>query len=140
MQELIVATFILGAEEYGVEVNKVQEIIRVPQNRSKLPNTTDHDLGITNLRGHIIPIIDLKRKFLKVATEFTDESRVMVVESNSQKVGIVVDEVLEVIKFPAEEVVPPDSLNAGIEAGYLLGIVKHGERLLILLEADKILQ
>lgn len=135
-----IVTFVLGAEEYGIELSKVQEIIRVPLKRSKLPNTAQYNLGIANLRGNIIPVIDLKNILYNKETEFTDESRLIVLESNAVKLGVVVDEVLEVMQFSQEEVVSPDSIGSVEDSDNVRGIVKHGERLLILLDVDKLMQ
>ncbi|MGI5921911.1 MAG: chemotaxis protein CheW [Syntrophomonadaceae bacterium] len=136
--EMQTVAFVLGQEEYGMEISKVQEIIRVPEKTTKLPNTSDYNLGVTNLRGSVIPVIDLKRKFMNIPSEFTDETRVIVVEIGSGKVGLVVDEVLEVIKFPENIIAPTTVVNTGLQADYLLGIAKLQERLLILLDVDKI--
>lgn len=139
MEEKQTVAFILGTEEYGIEISKVQEIIRIPQNRTKLPNSCDFHLGVTNLRGNVIPIIDLKMKFMGIATEFTDESRVIVIEVGAGKIGLVVDEVLEVIKFSSEIIEKTNSINTGFESDFLLGLAKLDERLLIMLDVEKIL-
>jgi purine-binding chemotaxis protein CheW len=135
--ELQSVVFRLGEEEYGIDIGKVQEIIRLPE-ITKLPNTADYVLGIINLRGRIIPIIDLKRKFLQETSHRKEETRVIVLETGSQKVGIIVDEVSEVVKIPLDLVVAADSIGTSIEAEYLLGVAKFNERLLILPDTDKI--
>jgi purine-binding chemotaxis protein CheW len=138
VDEIQTVAFILGKEEYGMEISKVQEIIRVPQKTTQLPNTAEYILGVTNLRGNVIPVIDLKKKFVSISSEFTDETRVIVVEIGSTKVGLVVDEVLEVLKLPTDIIVPTAVINTGIQDDYLLGVAKLNERLLILLDVDKI--
>lgn len=135
--EMQVVVFSLGQVEYGGDITKVQEIIRLPE-ITALPGTANYILGIINLRGSIIPIIDLKKKLGLPGAEITDETRVIVVEINSQKVGLVVDEVSEVISFSSEEIVPADAVGFGIQEKYLLGVVRISERLLILLSLDRI--
>lgn len=135
--EMQVVVFSLGQEEYGGDITRVQEIIRLPE-VTTLPNTAGYILGIINLRGSIIPIIDLKKKFRFPSSEITDETRVIVVEINSEKVGLIVDEVSEVISFPIQEVVSADGIGFGIQGEYFLGVVRLDERLLILLNLEKI--
>lgn len=136
--DMEIVVFVLGEEEYGIEIGKVQEIIRVPEGTTKLPNTADYFMGVTNLRGDIIPIIDLKQKFLQIYTEYSDETRVVVIEIASNKIGLVVDEVVEVMKISADMIMMTDVINTGIQVDYLLGIARLDERLLLLLNEDKI--
>jgi len=136
-KEMQTVVFALGKEEYGIDISKVQEIIRLPE-ITKLPNTADYILGIINLRGNIIPVLDPKKKFLGAVSEYGEEARVVVVETGSARMGLVVDLVSEVRKLPPGSVVSPDSLGTGIHKEYLLGIVKLDQRLLILLDVDKV--
>ncbi len=123
--------------EYGVPITKVQEIIpmAVP---TRLPQVPDFVEGIINLRGRIIPIIDLKKRFAMNASEVTSESRSVVVEVDGQTVGIIVDEVSEVLRLPQDSIEPPPAVMGGITAEYLTGVGKLEDRLLILLDMDKI--
>lgn len=116
--EIQVVVFKLGQAEYGGDITRVQEIIRLPD-VTALPNTADYILGIINLRGSIIPIIDLKKKFGFASAEKSDETRVIVVEIGSNKVGLIVDEVSEVVSFPVEEVVSADVVRFGIQGEHL---------------------
>lgn len=136
---LEIVAFILGEEEYGMEIAKVQEIIRVPEKTTKLPNTAEYFLGVTNLRDDVIPVIDLKRKFMNTKTEYTEETRVVVIEVAAKKIGLIVDEVVEVMKIPADMIMMTETINASINVDYLLGIARLNERLLILLNGDTIL-
>lgn len=124
--------------EYGVPITKVQEIIPMTT-PTKLPQTPDFVEGIINLRGKIIPIIDLKKRFNMGASEITGETRSVVVEVEGQTVGIIVDEVSEVLRLPVSSIEPPPAVMGGITAEYLKGVGKLGDRLLILLDMDKIL-
>ncbi len=130
--------FTLGKEEYGIDIGKVQEIIRLPS-ITRLPNTVDYILGIINLRGCVIPIVDTKKKFMFIDSEITDDTRVIIVEIEGSRVGLIVDEVSEVLKIPEELVVPADNICTGIKMEYLLGVARFDSRLLILLNANKIL-
>jgi len=136
--ELQTVGFAIGREEYGIDISKVQEIIRLPE-ITKLPNTPDNVLGIANLRGSIIPVIDLKKKFINSESERGAESRVVVVEAGSKKAGLVVDQVSEVRKISRSSIVTAGSIGTNIEADYLFGVVRLEQRLLIMLCVDKIL-
>ena len=124
--------------EYGVPITKVQEIIPMA-NPTKLPQAPDFVEGIINLRGRIIPIIDLKKRFDMGASNITAESRSVVVEVEGQTVGIIVDEVSEVLRLATDSIEPPPAVVGGITSEYLTGVGKLQDRLLILLDMDKIL-
>ena len=137
-KEIQAVVFSLGEEEYGIDIGKVQEIIRLPE-VTRLPGTTDYVMGIINLRGSIIPIVDLKKMSMQIDSDFTDETRVIVLEIGAKKVGLIVDEVAEVINIPTELVVASQDIGTRIQAEYLLGIARLGQRLLILLNVERIL-
>jgi purine-binding chemotaxis protein CheW len=124
--------------EYGVPITKVQEIIpmTIP---TRLPQAPAFVEGIINLRGRIIPIIDLKKRFEMGSSEVTSETRSVVVEVEGHTVGIIVDEVSEVLRLATENIEPAPSIIGGIAAEYLTGVGKVDDRLLILLDMDKIL-
>lgn len=124
--------------EYGVPITQVQEIIPMA-NTTKLPQAPDFVEGIINLRGRIIPIIDLKKRFKMGSSAVTSDTRSVVVEVGGQTVGIIVDEVSEVLRLPVESIEPPPVVAGGIGADYLTGVGKLADRLLILLDMDKIL-
>ncbi|MGR6835249.1 chemotaxis protein CheW [Syntrophomonas erecta] len=124
--------------EYGVPITQVQEIITMV-NPTKLPQAPDFVEGIINLRGKIIPIIDLKKRFNMGQSQVTDDTRSVVVEVEGQTVGIIVDEVSEVLRLPVSSIEPPPAVVGGINAEYLTGVGKLDDRLLILLDMDKIL-
>ncbi|MEA1960099.1 MAG: chemotaxis protein CheW [Bacillota bacterium] len=124
--------------EYGVPITKVQEIIPMAT-PTKLPQVPDFVEGIINLRDRIIPIIDIKKRFGMSASAVTGESRSVVVEVEGQTVGIIVDEVSEVLRLSTDNIESPPAVIGGIAADYLTGVGKVEERLLILLDMDKIL-
>lgn len=138
--QLVVFTLNSGGTicEYGVPIVNVQEIIpmSVP---TKVPGTPCFVEGIINLRGQIIPIIDLKRKFNMEAADSDADARSVVVEVEGQTVGIIVDEVSEVLRLPVEGIEPPPGLIGNISEEFITGVGKHDGRLLILLDMNKIL-
>ena len=137
-QERQLVIFSLYGEEFGLEITKVREIVK-PREITRLPNVIDFVEGVTNLRGEVIPIIDLKKRFGVQATEMTDDSRIIIVDISSNRVGLVVDDVTEVLRIAENDIDPPPRTVAGLKAEYIQGIGKMGERLLILLDVDKIL-
>ena len=136
-QELQLVVFRLAKEEYGLPITKVQEINRlVPI--TKLPQTPAFMEGIINLRGRIIPVIDLRKRFSLAVSEHNDDTRIIIVEVSGQTVGIIVDAVTEVVRLPVAGVEPPPPTFI-LEAQYIYGVGKIDGRLLILLEIDNIL-
>jgi purine-binding chemotaxis protein CheW len=136
-QELQLVIFRLAKEEYGLPITKVQEINRlVPI--TKLPQTPSFMEGIINLRGRIIPVIDLRKRFSLAVSEYNDDTRIIIVEVSGQTVGIIVDAVTEVVRLPVASVEPPPPTFI-LEAQYIYGVGKVDDRLLILLEIDNIL-
>ena len=130
--------FQLGAELYGVEISRVHEIIRL-QSVTRVPRAPSFVEGVINLRGKVIPVVDLRRRFGLPTSEHTRASRIVVVEIGDQVVGIVVDGVSEVLRVNTATVEPPSPVVAGIDSEYLHGIAKLTDRLVILLDLDRIL-
>jgi purine-binding chemotaxis protein CheW len=134
---LQLVSFNLGEEEFGVDILKVQEINRmVPITR--VPNTPVYVEGVINLRGKVIPIIDLRRRFGLDRREQDKNTRIIVVEISGKVVGFVVDSVSEVLRIPKSVTEPPPPIIAGVEADYITAVGKLQDRLLILLDLDKI--
>lgn len=131
-------SFRLAREEYGIEITKVQEIILLGQ-ITRVPQTPDFIKGLINLRSTVIPVVDLRRRFGLAAEEPTDETRIMVVNVGGKTLGVIVDAVSEVLRVSQEQIVPPPPTVAGVGHEYLTGLVKLDNRLLILLNLDKIL-
>ena len=130
--------FQLGAELYGVEISRVHEIIRL-QSVTRVPRSPAFVEGVINLRGKVIPVVDLRRRFGLPTADHTRASRIVVVEIGDQVVGIIVDGVSEVLRVSSVIVEPPSPVVAGIDSEYLHGIAKLPERLVILLDLDRIL-
>ncbi len=136
---LQLVSFKLGDEEFGVDILQVQEIIRM-QNITRVPNAPHFVEGVINLRGKVIPIIDLRKRFDLGHHEADKNTRIVVVKIDDIVVGLIVDEVSEVLRIPADTVEPPPPIIAGIESDYIKGVGKLDEgRLLILLDLNKIL-
>ncbi|HWQ61557.1 MAG TPA: chemotaxis protein CheW [Negativicutes bacterium] len=124
--------------EYGIPINQVHEITR-PGNVTKLPGMPDFVDGITNLRGEVIPIIDFKKRFGLGSTGLKDTTRNVVVNINGKKCGIIVDDVMEIIAIPAENIEEAPAMVGGVKASFILGIAKVDDRLIIALDIYKVL-
>jgi purine-binding chemotaxis protein CheW len=137
--ELIqLVTFSIGEEEFGVDILKVQEIIRTME-ITKVPRAQAFVEGVINLRGKVIPIIDLRRRFGLSSKTHDKHTRIIVIEINNMIVGFVVDSVSEVLRIPSGTVEPPPPVVAGVDSEYISGVGKLQDRLLILLDLDKLL-
>lgn len=133
-----VVSFRLGEEEYGAEINNVREIIRV-LNITQVPQAPHFIEGVINLRGTVIPVINLRRRFGLPEIENDKNTRIVVVDVEGREIGIIVDAVAEVLRIPAEQITPPPAVVAGIGREYLLGVGQLENRLLVLLDLKKIL-
>lgn len=136
--EVQLVVFRLGAEEYGVPITQVQEINHLTK-PTKIPKSPVFLEGVINLRGEIIPVIDLKKRFEIDDAGYADDGRIMIVEINGSTVGVIVDEVSEVLRLPKSSIEPPPPVIAGITSTYLEGVGKLDDRLLILLDLNEIL-
>jgi purine-binding chemotaxis protein CheW len=136
-EELQLVIFRLAKEEYCLPITKVQEINRLVP-KTKLPQTPSFMEGIINLRGRIIPVIDLRKRFSLPVDGQSEDNRIIIVEVNGQTVGIIVDAVTEVVRLAGASVEPPPPAFI-LDAQYIHGVGKLDERLLILLDIDKVL-
>ncbi len=135
-QQLV--SFRLAQEEYGIEITKVQEIILMGE-ITRVPQTPRFIKGLINLRSTVIPIVDLRTRFGLPDQEAGDETRIMVVNVVGKTLGIIVDAVSEVLRISPEQISPPPPTVAGLGKEYLTGLIKLKNRLLILLDIDRIL-
>lgn len=135
---LQLVTFRLGKEEYSLDILKVQEIIRHME-LTRVPKAPDFVDGVINLRGKVIPVIDLRKRFGLPVDEKTNETRIIVVDVATRTVGLKVDAVSEVLRLPSDTVEPPPAMVTGVESDYIKGVGKLDGRLLILLDVAKIL-
>lgn len=136
-EELLVV-FRLAGEDYGVDVARVHEINQAPQ-ITRVPGAPPFVEGVINLRGRVIPVVDLRRRFGLPTGERTRDTRIVVAEVAGQTIGMLVDSVTEVLRIAQAQVEPPSPLVATIESDYLRGIAKLPDRLVILLDVDRIL-
>lgn len=130
-------TFNLGEEVFGLKIRYVTEIIGM-QPITKIPEVADYIKGIINLRGKIIPVIDMRLKFGKEPIEYNDRTCIVVVDTQEMIVGLIVDRVSEVITIDDENVVPPPSERTGIRNRYIQGIGKIDGNVKLLLDVNKL--
>lgn len=135
---LQLVSFTLGKEEFGIDILKVQEINRT-SSVTRVPNSPHFIEGVINLRGKVIPIVDLRKRFSMGSSQHDKNTRIIVVEILSKTVGFIVDSVREVLRIPQSVVDPPPPIVAGISSDYIEGVGKMDDRLLILLNLEKAL-
>ena len=138
-EELQLVSFTLGSEEFGVDIGMVQEIVRMPD-ITKVPRAPEFVEGVVNLRGKIIPVVDLRKRFLLPVTAATKSTRIIVATLGGRTVGMIVDTVSEVLRLDAASVeATPEMVASQIDSSFLKGIAKLEGRLLILLDLGLVL-
>ncbi len=135
---LQLVSFKIGDEEFGVDILSVQEINRMSQ-ITKVPNTPEFIEGVINLRGRIVPVIDLRVKLGMVRKDHGKDTRIVVVELKGKTMGFIVDEVNEVLRISKDITEAPPDIVGGVNSEYITSIGKLDDRLLILLDLEKIL-
>ena len=134
--------FELAGQEYGVNVQQVLSIERIPE-ITRVPQTPDFVVGVMNLRGEVLPVIDLRKRFALESQQGSDvqreQQRIIVVKLDDITVGMVVDMVRDVLSISTDRIEPPPSLVGGIQAEYLDGMAKMGDRVMVLLNLEKTL-
>jgi purine-binding chemotaxis protein CheW len=133
-----VVSFKLGSEEYGVDIAQVQEINRMVA-VTHVPRAPQFMEGVINLRGQLIPIIDLRARFGMPREEHTKNTRIVVTEIGTKRVGMVVDSVSEVLRLPVDQVEPAPEMLTGVDTEYIRGVGKIEDRLIILLDLGRII-
>jgi purine-binding chemotaxis protein CheW len=136
---LQLVSFTIGQEEFGLDIQRIQEINRMVE-ITRVPNSPKFVSGVINLRGKVIPIIDLRKRFGFSATESDRNTRIIVVELSDMVVGFIVDAVSEVLRIPKRITEPPPPMVAGIGSEYITAVAKLENRLLILLDLERILK
>lgn len=131
-------TFSSGKEDYGIEISYVTEIIGI-QSITEVPELPDYVKGIINLRGKIIPVIDVRLRFKKPAVNYNDRTCIVVIDISDVSVGMIVDTVAEVISIPENNIVPPPDGKTGFHNRYIKGIGKVGNEVKLLLDCEKLL-
>jgi purine-binding chemotaxis protein CheW len=131
-------SFSVGVEEYGMDILRVKEVIRTPQ-LTHLPKAPSFVKGIINLRGDVIPIVDLRDKFGLESQAHDASTRIIVVDVEGRLVGLVVDSASQVVRIPSDQIDPPPPIIGGLSTEYIRGVGKLDDRLIILLNIDTIL-
>jgi purine-binding chemotaxis protein CheW len=138
MSEMQLVVFELAEEQFGLDIATVREIIQM-QPVTKIPGAEYFMEGMINLRGVVIPVVDLRKRFGLDSMEYNNDTRIMVISSGGQDIGIIVDSVEEVLRVPSDSIVPPSSVVTSAGSDYLSGIAKLSERLVILLDPERLL-
>ena len=131
--------FKLGDEEFGVDILQVREIEKLDQDVTRVPKAPSFVEGVINLRGEIVPIVDLRKRFSLVLKPVNSETRVIIVETNDNLVGMMVDSVVEVMKVNVSAIEAAPQITKGVDAYFLNGVAKVDERLIILLNLERAL-
>jgi len=131
-------TFLIGSETYGVEVLKVREIIGMTD-ITYVPNSLDFMRGVINLRGTVVPVVDMRKKFRIEEREYDSFTVILIVEIKETLIGMIVDSVSDVIGLPVENIQDTPHFSANVDADYIKSIGKDGDDLVIVLEVDRIL-
>jgi purine-binding chemotaxis protein CheW len=136
--ELQLVSFNIGSEEFGVDILKVQEINRMVE-ITRVPQAPDYVEGVINLRGKVIPIIDLRKRFSLQQKEYDKSTRIVVVDINGSIMGMIVDAVSEVLRLPMSTIETPPEIVTGVNSDYIKGVAKLEDRLLIFLDLSRVI-
>lgn len=131
-------TFVLNGEEYGIEIRHVTEIIGI-QNITEVPDMPHYIKGVINLRGKVIPVMDVRLRFGVKEREYDDRTCIIVINIDEQSVGMIVDRVSEVLDIPKNDVEPPPKVKRGESSRFIKGMGKVDERVKILLNEYQLL-
>ena len=132
-------TFVIENESYGIEIEHVTEIIGI-QNITEVPDLPDFIRGIINLRGKIIPVMDVRTRFKKDFLEYNDRTCIIVIDINSVSIGLIVDTVSEVLNIEEENVVAPPNSKTGFSNRYVKAIAKVEDNVKLILDCQKLLK
>ena len=138
-KDLQIVGFRIGRETFGVPISLVHEIVRPPE-ITNVPHAPEYVEGVMNLRGRIVPVIDLRRRFGGAAIANGRKNRVLVVDVESRAVGLIVDSASEVLKISDAQIEPPPNVLTDAATSYVTGVAKHQGRLIILVDLKRILQ
>ena len=130
-------TFLLEKEAFGIEIRYVTEIVGI-QKINDLPESPDYVKGIINLRGKVIPVIDMRLRFKKESASYTDRTCIIVVDIFDMSVGLIVDQVDEVVAISDESIVAPPDFRTGFQNRYIKGIGKAGDNIRLLLDCERL--
>lgn len=136
--EVQLVVFKLGREEYGISILQVQEIKRMTD-ITRVPHTPQYIKGVINLRGSVLPVLDLRKRLNLPPQEDNEDTRIIIVKVEDITVGMIVDSVSEVTAINRENIEPPNAVVGGVAANYLSGVGKQDDRLLILVNLEEII-
>ncbi len=136
--ELQIVTFLLDKEEYGITISKAREIIKVPD-ITRVPQTPKHVRGVTNLRGRVIPVVELRTLLGLQASKLSEHSRIIIIEIHDRSLGILVDMVNQVLKIPISIITKPPEEVVSTQTEFISGVARLDKRLVILLNLDRAL-
>jgi purine-binding chemotaxis protein CheW len=131
-----IAVFTIAGEEFGTELDKIVEIIR-PQKVTPIPKVPAFIIGVINLRGTVIPVMDLRARFSVKSSSLRE--RIVIAKMRGEKIGLLVDSVKEIMNIEKEQIASPPTIFRGLKPEYLMGIGKLGDRLIIILNLDSLL-
>ena len=137
-EEIQLVVFQLGNEEYGAAIGQVQEIVNLGE-VTRMPKAPEFVEGVINLRGRVVPVIDIGKRFDLPQKERDKNARIMVVLIEGVAMGMIVDSISEVLRVPKEAIEPPPPIIGDISAIFLKGVAKVGDRLVTLVDLDKVL-
>ncbi|MFZ7103616.1 MAG: chemotaxis protein CheW [Peptococcaceae bacterium] len=138
MADKQIVVFSLLSEEYGLEITSVKEIVRFQQ-VTKIPEAPVYVKGVINLRGEVIPVVDLKQRFYGLDSEITEDTRIVVLKVGANTIGIIADEVSEVLRIPEDSIEPTPAILTEHNKSGIVGVGKLADRLLILIDMQKTL-
>ena len=138
-KEVQIVRFQVGRESFGLPIGRVHEIVRPPA-ITPVPQSPNYVEGVINLRGRIVPVIDLRKRFGQPASDDRRRNRVLIVSNEGKPVGLMVDSASEVLKVPETEIEDAPKVFGGDESNYVTGVAKHQGRLIILVDLEKILR
>jgi purine-binding chemotaxis protein CheW len=130
-------TFVVGEEEYGIEIRHVTEIIG-KQHITQVPDKPDYIMGVINLRGKVLPVMDVRLRFGLGKREYDDRTCFIVINIKNEIVGLIVDRVSEVMDIPKSEISDPPKVNSGTASKYIFGMGKVADKVKILLNAEQL--
>ncbi len=136
---LQLVSFTLKDEEYAVDILNVQEINRITE-ITQVPNSPDYVEGVINLRGKVMPVINLRKKFGIEEKETDETSRIIIMDIRGVTNGLIVDSVSEVLRIPADTVEPPPQMSSGLNSRFIKGIAKLENRLIILIDINRLIE
>ncbi|MFC1668905.1 chemotaxis protein CheW [Spirochaetota bacterium] len=131
-------SFMLEDVEYGIEILTVHEILRIPD-MTRLPNVPSFIIGVINLRGNIIPVVDVRERFSIPQKEYTEQTRIIVIETDDKLVGLLVDYVHQVVRIPQSHIDEPSDLIEGVSEEFISGIARMRDRLIVILNITNLI-